>query len=635
MKRIGLGVLVWLVCCVAAANASAKTYCVQPENSGCDQTVPDFQTALTDAGQDSSADTVKLGATTYTGTSAFSLSSAGNNPVTIVGKGAGQTVLTAPTGNNGYVLSITDTNATLSSVGIVIPQGSNNTGLVFSASEADGIAITGPSATSPTGLSIVAGTFQRGSIELPEGGSTGVAASGGTIEDTTVVAHNGISASGAGAGLGANVTARHDTVLGDAATGSAGVSAHALAYPQIGASLSVTVDDSIVRHFASDLVRQGAPGDNNCMANFDGCPTSAFLAYGYDDFDTAMPQSTDTGPGGYTDNLHNQNVDPGFVAASASPPDYHPLYSPNSPLIDKGMATPESGESTTDEDGNPRTVGAATDIGAYEYQHRPPVIIATATPSSAQTDSPVTFTATASDPDPGDTVTVSWAVDDGTTGSGTSLSHAFTTAGTHTVTATATDPTGLTKSSSTTVTVTAPAGPVGPTGPTGPTGPAVPTANGFPVISHLNLTPTAFRAAPSGPSISAAKTGTTISYTDSQAADTSFIVERIATGIRRGRSCVSPPRTRPKHAKRCTLFVHLGGFVHRDVAGVNRFHFSGRLFGAALAPASYRLSAQPENSKLLVGNMARTPFRIIAPPPRRHHRHQGRRVAGGVTEPGA
>src|SRR5207302_9171068 len=93
-------------------------------------------------------------------------------------------------------------------------------------------------------------------------------------------------------------------------------------------------------------------------------------------------------------------------------------------------------ESTKDGDGNTRTVDgngdgtAATDIGAYEYQHRPPVITAGATPTSAQPGTPFSFTATASDPDPGDTVTpISWSFDDGATGSGASVSHALSTPG--------------------------------------------------------------------------------------------------------------------------------------------------------------------------------------------------------------
>ena len=57
----------------------------------------------------------------------------------------------------------------------------------------------------------------------------------------------------------------------------------------------------------------------------------------------------------------NLNVDPLFVA----PEDFH--LRGDSPLIDKGAASPAGGLSATDIDGNLRVMGSAPDIGAYEF----------------------------------------------------------------------------------------------------------------------------------------------------------------------------------------------------------------------------------------------------------------------------
>jgi len=58
----------------------------------------------------------------------------------------------------------------------------------------------------------------------------------------------------------------------------------------------------------------------------------------------------------------NVNVDPLFVSSA----DRH--LQPGSPTINAGRATVQQNESTTDRDGLPRLVGAASDMGAYEVQ---------------------------------------------------------------------------------------------------------------------------------------------------------------------------------------------------------------------------------------------------------------------------
>ena len=95
-----------------------------------------------------------------------------------------------------------------------------------------------------------------------------------------------------------------------------------------------------------------------------------------------------------------------------------------------------------------------TDIGAYEYGRHAPSITALAEPSSVLAGDSVTFRGLPSDPDPFEVPIVTWSFDDGTTATGPIVLHAFSTPGSHTATATATDPVGLTATTVAAVTVT-------------------------------------------------------------------------------------------------------------------------------------------------------------------------------------
>ena len=123
-------------------------------------------------------------------------------------------------------------------------------------------------------------------------------------------------------------------------------------------------------------------------------------------------------------------------------------------------------------------------------------------------------------------------------------------------------------------------------------------------ISHLRIAPSRFIAAPRGASISAVSapprpkrgrrakvTGANVSYVDAHAGVTTFLVLRRARGETRGRRCVARAPRRRHHGRACPLYVRLGSFLHRDVAGANSFHFTGRIGGRKLAAGSYRLQA--------------------------------------------
>jgi hypothetical protein len=106
-----------------------------------------------------------------------------------------------------------------------------------------------------------------------------------------------------------------------------------------------------------------------------------------------------------------------------------------------------------------------------------------------------------------------------------------------------------------------------------------------PELTALNLSPSAFRAAPSGPTVLTARSfGTLVSYKLSEAASVKFTVQRRVTGHKKGKGCVKGGK-----GKRCTLALTVGSFTRQGMTGANKFRFTGRLSGGALARGNYML----------------------------------------------
>jgi hypothetical protein len=123
-----------------------------------------------------------------------------------------------------------------------------------------------------------------------------------------------------------------------------------------------------------------------------------------------------------------------------------------------------------------------------------------------------------------------------------------------------------------------------------PVQPVTPAADRTrPGLSGYRLSPTAFRPLASGGSIASPR-GTTVRYTLSEAARTTFTVQVKRSGRKLGRRCVAPKRSN-RRKKRCHRFVKVGGFAHSGEAGTNRFRFRGRVKRRALKRGSYRLLA--------------------------------------------
>jgi hypothetical protein len=114
---------------------------------------------------------------------------------------------------------------------------------------------------------------------------------------------------------------------------------------------------------------------------------------------------------------------------------------------------------------------------------------------------------------------------------------------------------------------------------------------GLPTDSGVSMA-TRFPAAQRGASI-ARRIGTTVSYTDSHAATTTFTVLKHAKGRRRGHCLAPQPGPRRRGRQRCVRYVSVGSFTHGDRAGPNSFRFTGRVGGHKLKPRAYVLQALP------------------------------------------
>ena len=123
-----------------------------------------------------------------------------------------------------------------------------------------------------------------------------------------------------------------------------------------------------------------------------------------------------------------------------------------------------------------------------------------------------------------------------------------------------------------------------------------------------------FPAAPSGPSVRAAKQrsyGTVVTYNLDRAGSVTFTVTQGQPGRRGAHGSCLKPTGRNRKARHCTRTVTLhGSFAERGVAGANSFRFTGRLGHKALKPGSYRLVATPTSGRLK-GRSLSASFRIV------------------------
>jgi streptogramin lyase len=101
--------------------------------------------------------------------------------------------------------------------------------------------------------------------------------------------------------------------------------------------------------------------------------------------------------------------------------------------------------------------------------------------------------------------------------------------------------------------------------------------------------PAAFRAVGATRSRSSAggPSGSTLTFSLSEAASVTTVIAAKAHGRRAGRACVAPGKAKPG-AKRCIRFVTKGSMKLTGAAGSNKSKFTGKLNGKALSPGGYR-----------------------------------------------
>jgi hypothetical protein len=142
-------------------------------------------------------------------------------------------------------------------------------------------------------------------------------------------------------------------------------------------------------------------------------------------------------------------------------------------------------------------------------------------------------------------------------------------------------------------------------------------------ISPLSLSASAFFAVPSGSGVKESPIGTTLRYTVSAAATTTFVIEEALPGrllpatAQAGGDCVALNKaTLPEKLPKCTRYVALTPHLtHRGSAGHNVLELTGLLDGRQLAPGAYRLVATARSSSTPVEVSAAVThaFRILAP----------------------
>jgi hypothetical protein len=433
-----------------------------------------------------------------------------NHALTIRGAGSQKTVVQSPGPPPTTTFALG--TGSLKDVGIELAPGSNNIGLDLEGT-ASRVAITSP-ANSTTGLGVrmIGGALQHSVIALAAGGaSTTIGAqlsplviAGGDIEDTTITAATGADSVGplvrdrihatvgftgtqgrGGTGyytiadtiintrpgtmpetavklvvapdltsntaIAASCTCLHDTFFGSGLAGSTGFLAGATASAsQLAYNLN-SLQDVIIRGYATSISRSAAGTGNSALAN---------VAVTYSDFQPGREQSsnTGTGTGDVSADATDINQDPLFTSTTFASPVAFRLRV-RSPAIDAGLPTEPANSSPLDVAEAPRDVDGRNtgdsvgDIGAFEFQPHAPTAVARG-PRTALVGARSRFSSTGSrDLDLGDTLRFAWRFDDGARLQGATVHHAFTTPGKHVAVLTVTDFYGRTASAVTTVLV--------------------------------------------------------------------------------------------------------------------------------------------------------------------------------------
>jgi hypothetical protein len=401
-RCVAIGVAAMALLAVLPAAASATDYCVVP-NAGCGGTnVATLEDALDQADDDSGADRIFLGAFEYIAptTAGFDYSKTGA-PVEIVGKGAGQTVLTAPGGASNVLRLFGSASSSVQDLRIKIPA---DAAYGFNGLSTDGVArridVVEDNAQQyeRTGVHLEnGGTLEDSKVDLSPGPRTTAVwtdVGGGTVRGSTIAAYAGVAAA-----HGATIERSRFLTSGVAVAGGPGVttvnSSVMFVYGQPGVGLlaqpvgpaDVTINADGVTIVSPGHINQRAalartywaPAQNadinlknsilrgGTLETEAGGTGHARITASYSDLDPKL-NDVNGAPNASVDLSNTSNVgDAGFADPQLL--DYHLL--PSSPLIDAGDPNTPAG---SDLDGKPLVVDgnangtARRDMGAFEYQ---------------------------------------------------------------------------------------------------------------------------------------------------------------------------------------------------------------------------------------------------------------------------
>jgi hypothetical protein len=466
------------VMAIICGSASAATFCVPSGFAGCDASEPTLAAAVQAANDNGSGvDDIVLAAGTFPQTNVVASVS---NPVHIVGAGIGVTILEGATSGTGLTLYGPDQS--IAGLAIHEPDHGHTTALYLDGGVARNVRVdqrdnSNGSASAVAlygGASFLDGEALARTTTIPT--TYGIYVSNDTSEPSLVSNASaqggyGINAAGSGATTirFARVTgnfygvmaAADDTLVEDSivsggplvsylSTGTADILTNVRhvtlhgTYAGVQSYLSGHTARMIVSNTA--VVGGGPDPETPDLDIQTSSGAVGRIEADYSFFRAAHVIQSGTGIDQYAPGAHNVDGADAKVLD-----DLRPRF--GSPLIDAGDPVPAGGEPMADIAGELRAVNGRTDIGAYEYGWHTPTVAVFAGATSSAIGNPITFKAAPNDADPSELPDVTWTFDDGTTASGLTVAHAFTTAGTHLATATATDPAGLSASAGASVTI--------------------------------------------------------------------------------------------------------------------------------------------------------------------------------------
>lgn len=126
-----------------------------------------------------------------------------------------------------------------------------------------------------------------------------------------------------------------------------------------------------------------------------------------------------------------------------------------------------------------------------------------------------------------------------------------------------------------------------------------------PDVKQLKVTPTTFKALPTGNSV-VLSGGGLVTFSILNGAHVNFSVKTEKAGKKVGGKCVAG-KAKTKKATCIRTAAVPGGFELIGISGPNEFNFSGRIADKALAPGSYRLVAKAQGT---AGRTSYTSFKI-------------------------